>query len=142
MRGFYHAELARSFSLIGGAFVTAATELALLLADAEFEVASDWLDGVMEHQDLQLNNDAATMGASRDDLARLYKGHYAAMLVSLSIHRKGNRVRPELSVFESVCRADKVPLPAWMFVGAMSERRRQENVGLGQQGWRLIDAII
>jgi hypothetical protein len=142
MRGFYHAELARSFSLISEAFVTAATELALLLADAEFEVVSDWLDGLMEHQDLQLNNDAATLGASRDDLARLYKGHYAAMLVSLSIHKKGNRVRPELSVFESVCRADNVPLPAWIAVDAMSERRRQENAILGQQGWRLIDAII
>jgi hypothetical protein len=57
LRGFYHAELVRSFSLIGDAFVTAATEIALLLADAECDMTCDWLDGVMEQQYLILNND-------------------------------------------------------------------------------------
>jgi hypothetical protein len=85
---------------------------------------------------------AASMGATREELARLYKGHYAVMLVSLSIHRKGDRIRPELSVFEAVCRMDRVPLPAWLATDAMRERKRQEDIVLGQHGRRLIEAII
>jgi hypothetical protein len=142
LRGFYHAEFNRTFSLLGDSYVTAATELALLLADAHPSMISAWLDLRLEHQDLLLNHQAHALGASADELHRLYRGHYAAMLVSLSLFRGGIYIRPELTVFDAVCRLEGVGLPAWALSSDMVARRRgeQEAYGLGLQ--RLVDAVI
>ena len=64
----------RSFLLLGNSYATAATELALLLADVPAALIEDWLKGCMEHQDLGLIREAADHGASPQDLARLYRG--------------------------------------------------------------------
>jgi hypothetical protein len=143
LRGVYRAEFERTFSLLGDAFVTAATELALLLADTSDELVEDWLDGMMEHQDLGLNHDVAALGASREDLARLYKGQYATMLVSLSTHKRGIRLRPELLVYDALCRVEDVGNRSrWVSATAIVNRRGQELAQLGETGQRLISAII
>lgn len=79
---------------MGVSFVTAATELALLIADIPAEVLEYWHEGTMEQQDIDLNHRAAENGASSADLIRLYQGQYATMLVSLSLHRQELCKRP------------------------------------------------
>ena len=145
LRGFYRAEFHRTFSLLGPSYVTAATELALLLTDASHELITDWLDGQMEHQDLPFNNRVSDLGATPDELARLYRGHYAAMLVSLSAHRMGIRVRPELLVYDAVCRHEGVVVPSGGWAVTAPEMRARKELELQQLGQRvtgLIDAII
>jgi hypothetical protein len=143
LRSFYQAELGRSFSALGEDYVTAAAELALLLADAGSATIHDWLDGHMEHQDIELNNEIASLGATLQDLSRLYRGHYAVKLVSLSVHRLGIRIRPELAVFRALCRLEGVEdLPQWLSKDVLQERLRQEDTLLGQRGQLLVQAII
>ncbi|OCK95660.1 uncharacterized protein K441DRAFT_71037 [Cenococcum geophilum 1.58] len=143
LRGVYRAEFERTFSLLGNAYVTAATELALLLADTSDDLVEDWLDGMMEHQDLSLNHHIAALGASGEDLARLYKGQYAIMLVSLSTHKRGIRLRPELLVYDALCQLEDVGNKSrWVSATAIIDRRGQELAQLGKTGQRLISAII
>lgn len=143
LRGVYRAEFERTFSLLGNAYVTAATELALLLADTSDDLVEDWLDGMMEHQDLSLNHHIAALGASGEDLARLYKGQYAIMLVSLSTHKRGIRLRPELLVYDALCQLEDVENRSrWVSATAIIDRRGQELAQLGKTGQRLISAII
>lgn len=143
LRSFYQAELGRSFSGLGEDYVTAVTELALLLADAGSATIHDWLDGHMEHQDIELNNEIARLKATSEELSRLYRGHYAVMLVSLSIHRPGIRIRPELAVFRALCRLEGVEVyPQWLSSDILMDRQRQEDALLGQRGQILIQAII
>jgi hypothetical protein len=143
LRSFYQAELGRSFSGLGEDYVTAATELALLLADAGYATTYDWLDGYMEHQDQELNNEIAGLGATLEDLSRLYRGQYAAMLVSLSVHRPGIRIRPELTVFAALRRLEGVSdVPQWLSSNVLQERQIQEDALLGQRGQMLVQAVI
>ena len=143
LRGVYRTEFERTFSLLGDAYVTAATELALLLADTSDDLVEDWLDGMMEHQDLSLNHHIAALGASREDLARLYKGQYAVMLVSLSTHKRGIRLRPELLIYDAICPLEDVENRSrWVSATAIIDRRGQELAQLGETGQRLISAII
>ena len=143
LRSIYRTEMHRTFYLLGDAFVTAATELALLLADTEFDVIEDWLEGRMEHQDLSFNHLAARAGASTEDLARLYMGQYAAMLVSLATHRIGVRCRPELMVYEALCRIQGVEnKQRWILSSSLLERRKTEIAILSIAGQNLISAIM
>lgn len=146
LRGFYRAEFGRTFSLLGPAYITAATELALLLTDIPPDLINDWLDAQMEHQDLPLNNHISDSGASPEDLERLYRGHYATMLISLSVHHMGLRIRPELLVYDAVCRLEGIAaqdLPsAWWTAPDIVARRNEEMQLLGPQVIGLIDAII
>jgi len=143
LRNVYRAEFAGTFSLLGDAYVTAATELALLLADTSDELIEDWLDGMMEHQDLRLNRQVSALGASGEDLNRLYKGQYAAMLVSLGTHERGIRLRPELLVYDALCQLEGVEIrDRWVSATAIIDRRVQELAHLGSKGQRLILAII
>lgn len=143
LRSFYHAELARSYSGLGEDYVTAATELALLLADAGHAAIHDWLDGHMEHQDIELNNEIAGLGASLEDLSRLYRGHYATMLVSLSVHKSGIHVRPELAVFRALCKLETGEVfPQWLSSDSLRARQREEDALIGQRGQALVEAII
>ena len=142
LRGLYREEFVRTFSLLGDSYVSAATELALLLADVPASLIEDWLQGRMEHQDLELNQKAADSGASLRDLARLYRGHYAAMLVSLSLHRHGLRLRPELLVHDALCASEGVEKPAWAREPWASQRKAEELTECGSCGRALVDAII
>ncbi|KAF8539165.1 hypothetical protein BDD12DRAFT_805562 [Trichophaea hybrida] len=117
----------------------AATELALILADADSSVVQDWLEGRMEHQDLDLNHAAARLGASED---RLYQGHYAAMLVSLSVHRIGRRIRPEMMVFHRMCQKEGVEIPLWALQAKMVNRRESERLNAGGDIDAQVEAII
>ena len=126
LRSVYRVEFDRNFSLLGRSYVTAATELALLLIDIKAELIEDWLDGCMEHQDIGLNN-ALSSVASEEDLARPYRGHYAAMLVSLSLHKKGIRLRPEILVFDALCRLEGVDRPSWATSAELQLRRAEEQ---------------
>jgi hypothetical protein len=123
-------------------FVCAATELALILADADDTAVRDWLEGRMEHQDIDLNHAAARMGASEDELDRLYRGHYAAMLVSLSVHRIGRRTRPELMVFHRMCQKEEVNIPAWALQQEMVDRKVREKLNAGGDIDALVEAVI
>ena len=143
LRSFYHKEMAKAFSGLGASFICAATELALLLADAKEVVVMDWLDAGLEHQDLSLNNQAAALGASGEDLLRLYRGQYVAMLVSLSEHKAGIRIRPELTVFKAMCGVEGVrESPAWLRDMSMAEREAQEATMLGARGMALVQAAV
>ncbi|KAH0536654.1 hypothetical protein FGG08_006480 [Glutinoglossum americanum] len=142
LRTFYYAEFNQAFSLLGESYVTAATELAVLLADIDPALISEWLDSRFEHQDLAFNLDAHALGASQEDLQRIYRGHYAAMLISLSGYRKGTRVRPELTVFDAVCRLENAPLPSWASSDGMNARREGELDAYGPSLEHLIDSII
>ncbi|KAJ9500778.1 hypothetical protein H2202_003994 [Exophiala xenobiotica] len=143
LRSCYHKEMSQAFSGLGQSFVCAATELALLLADAKSEKVADWLESHMEHQDLRLNNQAATLGASVDELSRLYRGQYVAMLISLSEHKAGVRTRPELTVFRALCAADGImKTPTWLNEASMRNRLSEEERDLGARGSLLIEAAV
>lgn len=143
LRSFYHDEMSKSFSGLGTSYVIAATELALLIADSDLMTVTDWLDKQLEHQDLYLNNQAAALGASADDLSRLYRGQYAAMLVSLSEHKPGVKIRPEITVFKALCAHEGLrDLPSWMSDPLMIERASEETRTLGSRGLRLVEAAI
>lgn len=142
LRSLFTRECNHYYSGLGSAFVAAATELALLLTDAPVEVAEDWLDAQLEHQDLELNNTAHTYGARVQDLELLYRGQYAAMLVSLSSHRIGIRIRPEILVYDAVCRSLGIGTGTWALSADMESRRQRELDVLGPQVIPLIEAII
>lgn len=142
LRSFFHREFDIYFGLLGPAFVIVATELALLLTDAPLEVTEDWLEGQLEHQDLELNNEAYRLGADPVELGRLYRGHYATMLVSLSAHRIGVRTRPELLVYEATCKSEGVELSAWVMSTSMQERKQRELGELGPRALHLVEAIV
>ena len=142
LRGLYREEFTRTFSLLGGSYVSAAAELALLLSDVPAPIIEDWLRGRMEHQDLDLNRKAADSGASLQDLARLYRGHYAAMLVSLSLHRLGLRLRPELLVYDALCASEGVEKSAWAREVWATQRRAEELEQSGSRVMALVDAIV
>lgn len=143
LRSLYHAEMSKAFCVLGETFVIAATELALLLADSKAAIIADWLDAHLEQQDLSLNNGAAMLGASADDLELLYRGQYVAMLVSLSEHRLGVRIRPELTVFRALCRiGGRRDLPDWLDETPMMERAVQETRHLGARGIHLVEAAV
>jgi hypothetical protein len=114
-------------------YVDAATELALLLADSDHSLIADWLAARMEHQDLALNNQVAHLGASDDDLQLLYRLSYAAMLVSLSAHRKGRKCRPEMTIFIAYWTKYRGgdSLPTWVTSEEVKERLREEESDLG-----------
>lgn len=143
LRSFYRTEMQKSYSGLGSSYVTVATELALLIADSDSNVVADWLDQGLEHQELHLNNDVAALGASVDDLSLLYRGQHVAMLVSLSEHRLGNRIRPELMVFRALCAQEGLQnLPPWLANPAMIERLAEETERFGDPGMRLITAMV
>ena len=142
LRGYYRNLFERTFSLLGASYVTAATELALLIADIPAGVLEDWLDGAMEQQDIDLNHQAAENGASSADLTRLYRGQYAAMLVSLSLHRQGLRKRPEILVYDAVCDLDHEERSPWSLAPNISLRRTEEVELYGQGVNSLVQAVI
>lgn len=133
----------KSYSGLGDAYVSAATELALLLADSRAEVISDWLDAHLEHQELSLNHEVASLGATPDQLSLLYRGQYVAILVSLSQHTLGTRLRPELMVFKKILEKEGTPsLPAWLSQPSMLQRQEQEVIVIGEGGVQLIEAGV
>lgn len=141
LRSLFKTEFTQSYSLLGPSYIIAATELALLLVDIKTEIIEDWLNLNMEHQDIELNNTIAAM-ASEEDFLRLYRGQYAAMLVSLSVHRIGIRLRPELLVFNATCRLEAADPPFWMESEDMQARIDDERQQLGSTVDGLVEAII
>lgn len=142
LRGYYRNVFERTFSLLGVSFVAAATELALLIADIPAEMLDDWLEGTMEQQDIDLNHRAAENGASSADLTRLYRGQYAAMLVSLSLHRRGLRKRPEILIYDAMCDRDHEERSPWSLKPNISLRRAEEHEIYGQGVQSLVQAVI
>ena len=141
-RSQYRDIFTRMFSLLGEQYVAAATELALLVSDIPSKVLEDWLSGTMEQQDIDLNHKAAQNGAPPADLARLYRGQYAAMLVSLSLHNIGGRIRPEILVYGAVCTLEGTALAPWVLSSEMSTRRAQELQHFGDGVQAMIRAVV
>ncbi|KAI7758950.1 hypothetical protein LZL87_009945 [Fusarium oxysporum] len=142
LRSFYYSEFEKAFSLLGDSYITAATELALLFAELDGSLIGEWLDRSFEHQDLEFNNLSHAHGASQEDLFRLYRGHYAAMLISLSLSARHRAIRLELVVFDAVCRLDDVPIPKWATSEVMESRRQAELEVYGPSVLKSISAII
>jgi hypothetical protein len=142
LRGFYYAELDKGFSLLGQSYVVAATELALLLAGWDHGVIEWWLGQGFEHQDLELNRIVYDQGASVPHLDMMYRGHYVAMLISLSFASQRPSIRPELTVFEAVCELENVLVPDWAFAPAMEARREAEIQAYGPSLQRVVQALI
>jgi hypothetical protein len=82
------------------------------------------------------------MGASQEDLWRIYRGHYGAMLVSLSLYREGIQIRHEITVFDTVCKLEGAELPLWAVSDAMAARRQREFDTYGPTLRDLVDAVI
>ncbi|KAG1819291.1 uncharacterized protein BJ212DRAFT_1268409 [Suillus subaureus] len=146
LRSYFKEEMEAAYGALSKNYVDAATELALLLADSNHTLIADWLAARMEHQDLALNNQVARLGASDDDLQLLYQLSYAAMLVSLSAHRKGRKYRPEMKLliaYWTKFRGGADPLPTWIASKEMKERVDQEERDLGGTDLdALIDAVL
>lgn len=144
LRTYYREEMNAAYGGLGATFVDAATELALLLADSSHSLIEDWLASRMEHQDHALNNQLARLGASDLELKVLYRLSYAAMLVSLSAHRKGRKCRPELKLFVAYWkRYRRVELPEWMGKREVVERLGREESELGDTDLdALIDSVL
>jgi hypothetical protein len=142
LRSFYYSEFERAFSLLGDSYITAATELALLIADLDFTLVGEWLDKEFEHQDVEFNNLAHAYGAGPEDFARLYRGHYAAMLISLCLSARHSVIRPELIVFDAVCKLDRVQIPKWATTDVMETRRQAELEAYGPSVLKLASAVI
>ncbi|KAJ5914956.1 hypothetical protein N7504_003839 [Penicillium tannophilum] len=142
LRGYYYSEFNRTFSLLGPSYVTAATELAILLADTNTALIGGWLDSHFEHQDLLLNREVHALGANEEDLRRIYRGHYATMLISLCLYRKGVRIRPEITVFDAVCKVEGIEQPVWAGSTEMEARRRWELDEYGPELQHLVAAVI
>lgn len=142
LRSYFREEMESAFKGLGPVFVNAATELALLLADSNHGLIEDWLVEHMEHQDLALNNQIARLGATNEHLELLYRLSYAAMLVSLSAHRKGRKCRPELKIFIAYWRKHFTEdLPFWTV--EMKGRIEAEEQDLGDTDLNaLIDAVL
>ncbi|KAG1746867.1 hypothetical protein EDB19DRAFT_1631298 [Suillus lakei] len=140
LRTYYREEMNAAYGGLGAVFVDAATELALLLADSSHRLIEDWLSLRMEHQDHSLNNQLAKLGASDEELKVFYRLSYAAMLVSLSAHRKGRKCRPEVKLFTAYWKKYKGgELPAWMDNAVVVERIGREESGAGDTD---LDALI
>lgn len=140
LRSYFKQEMESAFSGLGPVFVDSATELALLLADSSHSLIEDWLNERMEHQDLALNNQIARLGASNEHLELLYCLSYAAMLVSLSAHRKGRKHRPELKIFIAYWKKHSTEeLPPWTAFPEMKSRLEAEEHDLGDTD---LDALI
>ncbi|KAJ5526390.1 hypothetical protein N7494_013040 [Penicillium frequentans] len=142
LRGYYYSEFSRTFSLLGPSYVTAATELAILLADTNTALIGGWLDSHFEHQDLLLNREVHALGANEEDLRRIYRGHYATMLISLCLYRKGVRIRPEITVFDAVCKLEGIEQPVWAGSTEMEARRQWELDEYGPELQHLVAAVI
>lgn len=139
LRTYYHEEMNAAYGGLGPEFVEAATELALILADSSHSLIEDWLSLRMEHQDHALNNQLARLGATDEELKVLYRLSYAAMLVSLSAHRKGRKWRPEMKLFIAYWKKCKGDMPAWIGEAAIVERIMNEESGAGDTD---LDALI
>ncbi|KAL4078036.1 hypothetical protein J3A83DRAFT_4087978 [Scleroderma citrinum] len=141
LRSYFREEMESAFKGLGPVFVDAATELTLLLADSSHSLIEDWLTKHMEHQDLAFNNQIARLGASDEHLQLLYRLSYAAMLVSLSAHRKGRKHRPELKIFIAYWKKHfgDEPLPSWTTFPEMKARLEAEEHELGDID---LDALI
>jgi hypothetical protein len=139
LRTYYREEMNAAYGGLGATFVTAATELALLLADSSHSLIEDWLSLRMEHQDHALNNQLARLGASDEELKVLYRLSYAAMLVSLSAHRKGRKWRPEMKLFTAYWKKCGGEMPAWIGTAVVAERIGREESGAGDTD---LDALI
>lgn len=143
LRSYYYTEVNKAFHLLGESFVVAVTELALLIADVDSQVLERWLNLKFEHQDLGLNLRISALGATPEELGRLYRGQYAAMLISLSLFHPGVRIRPELSVFEAVCKLEGKNLPSWLSSDIRLQAQKDEEAHVyGPSLCPLIDAII
>lgn len=142
LRGYYYSEFNRAFYLLGQPYVMAATELAILLADTEPALIDGWLNSHFEHQDLLFNREVCALGASDEDLRRVYRGQYAAMLVSLCLYHKGIRIRPEITVFDAVCKFEHTERPFWAVSDVMEARRQRELAEYRPELQRLVDAVI
>ena len=64
------------------------------------------------------------------------------MLVSLSLHRVGIRIRPELLVYDAVCKTLGIATGAWAASADMESRRQRELAVLGPRVIPSIEAII
>lgn len=144
LRSYFRQEVESAFGTLGPAYVSAATELALILADVPPAVVLEWLGNNLEHQDLALNIRAEELGATEEELNRLYRGHYGAMLVSLNRYQGGQELRPEMLVFDAMCRREGVEIPEWAMGEEIVERKRKELVWCGGQeiAEKLVMAVV
>ena len=144
LRSYFRQEIESAFGTLGPAYVSAATELALILADVTPATVLEWLGHNLEHQDLVLNIRVEELGATEEELNRLYRGHYAAMLVSANRYQGGQGLRPEMLVFDAMCRREGAEIPGWAMGEEMVDRRRRESVWCGGQeiAEKLVMAVV
>lgn len=142
LRGISRASFLQIFSLIRPSYITAATELALLRTDILSSGDVDWLEGSMEHQDLDLSSTVSNPEAFQDNLNSLYGAHYATMFTNLSMHSPEYQLRLKLAVYDALGQYGRVDIRVWETSPQMIERREREFLLYGDGLGQSIDAII
>lgn len=154
LRSFYHKTLSAQYGGLGSEFVSAAVELALLLADVPYWAVDKWLEAGLEHQSMETNQDLAkeylhhaTSEERNAALRAHYRSSYVSMIISLncmdtreeSHHEKGNALcRPDLLCLGLLLKAQGHPEPKWWNLESVKARRTGQIEHLGRHSdWKM-----
>lgn len=87
-RSIYRKDFDELYSTLGIDYVTAATELALIMADVDIKHMQKWLEKNCEHQDINLAWELWEIDPDEELQQELYITSYASMLLSLNCNKK------------------------------------------------------
>jgi len=156
LRSYYEQAMFQQYSGLGGAYVGAATELALIFMDTPPNMTQIWLQWQLEHQDLQLNIRLSPRGpskttpppvhASTDELRLLYRAQYVSMIISLNYFiasgpalNTRRPIRPDLHCFALLHLAEPsciAATPAWWAETWVQHRLEHEISSLYGLDWK------
>lgn len=157
LRSFYKTTLVQQYGGLKDAYVNAAVELALLLADVPYWAADAWLLAGLEHQDLETNALLAQRvpmsdEEKRDALQAHYESSYISMIVCLNnmdVRMKGRRGkfrsvvlrRPDLTCTALLLKVRGQREPAWWKEKEVQELRWAQDEALNGE-WKNIAARL
>ncbi|KAK4613804.1 hypothetical protein CLAFUW4_09567 [Fulvia fulva] len=130
LRSFYSQTMDTQYQGLGQEYVSAAVELALLMADMPSAAVIQWLSLGLEHQSLSMNHwlaNTALATATPDErnatLSAHYESSYVSMIISLNAMRMAPKAddmmyaqetcRPDLICTALLMKARGLPEPSW-----------------------------
>jgi hypothetical protein len=150
LRGYYYETLKKQYGTISDAFVAAAVELALIMADASHHAIREWFDRKLEQQCYTLNHllqsERQQLGPISDEMNALYRSSYVSMIISLNYINYPERgraashehlCRPDLHGMALLLMAEGASKPLWWDERFVKERLAREEAGLiGDGSWK------
>jgi hypothetical protein len=144
LRSYYSATMKKQYGLLGDAFVNAAVELALILADCPNQALKAWFSAGLEQQSMYLNRRLRQppVMATDTQLNAAYRASYTSMIISLnympsvqtsSQHRRyiqPRLCRPDLHCLGLLLRAEGEPKPSWWDSAMMRGQLQEESRSL------------